>query len=60
MHYSVDVMKQGNPAWHNCYNHAVAGKFAYPTLRVVSMVPPEISFFSPFVLTSITVEPNHS
>ncbi|KAM0472245.1 hypothetical protein ACHAPX_008927 [Trichoderma viride] len=57
MHYRVDVMKSGPPVWHTCYNHAVSGKFVYPTLRVVNVTVPGKSFFSPFVLSNITVEP---
>jgi hypothetical protein len=60
MHYSVDVIKGGTGAWHNCYNHAVAGKFIYPTLRVVNVSNPAMSFFSPFILTQIKIEVNHS
>ncbi|KAM0265355.1 hypothetical protein ACHAQJ_000196 [Trichoderma viride] len=60
MHYIVDVLKSGAPAWHNCYNHAVAGKYIYPTLRVVNVSAPAMSFLSPFMLTHIKVEVNHS
>ncbi|PTB44886.1 hypothetical protein M441DRAFT_183656 [Trichoderma asperellum CBS 433.97] len=60
MQYSVDVMKQGPPVWHTCYNHTVSGKYLYPTLRVVNVTVPDISFFSPFVLNHIKVEPQHS
>ncbi|KKP01760.1 hypothetical protein THAR02_06139 [Trichoderma harzianum] len=59
MHYSVDVMKRNVPSWHNCYNHAVAGKYLYPTLRVVSSSVPGMTFFSPFTLRGIKVEVNH-
>ncbi|RFU76397.1 hypothetical protein TARUN_5839 [Trichoderma arundinaceum] len=60
MHYSVDVMKNGVPVWHNCYNHAVAGNLIYPTLRVVSVSAPGMSFYSPFVLRGIKIEVNQS
>ncbi|KAH0497510.1 hypothetical protein TgHK011_004809 [Trichoderma gracile] len=59
MQYVVDVLKSPAPAWHNCFNHAVAGKLLYPTLRVVTSSLPGMAFFSPFVLKDIKVAVNH-
>ncbi|KAL6802615.1 hypothetical protein GGI42DRAFT_353736 [Trichoderma sp. SZMC 28013] len=59
MRYSVDVFKNNDlPAWHNCFNHAVAEKINYPTLRVVNISVPGVSFFSPFMLRDIKLEVN--
>ncbi|KAL7916528.1 hypothetical protein GGI35DRAFT_473805 [Trichoderma velutinum] len=58
MHYSVDLMKRNVPSWHSCYNHTVAGKYRYPTLRVVSSSVPGLTHFSPFTLRGIKIEVN--
>lgn len=60
MRYSVDVLKNNNvPAWHNCFNHAIAGKISYPTLRVVTISAPGVAFLAPFMLMDIKLEVNH-
>ncbi|ETS03294.1 hypothetical protein M419DRAFT_128586 [Trichoderma reesei RUT C-30] len=45
IHYIVDVLKRPAPAWHNCFNHAIAGKLLYPTLRLVTSSLPDMAFF---------------
>ncbi|KAL6856555.1 hypothetical protein J3F83DRAFT_751970 [Trichoderma novae-zelandiae] len=59
MHYDVDVVKRSAPSWHNCFNHAVAGKLLYPTLRVVTSAAPGTAFFSPFLLEGIKLAVNN-
>ncbi|PTB70235.1 hypothetical protein BBK36DRAFT_1164787 [Trichoderma citrinoviride] len=59
MHYKVDVVKKSVPVWHSCFNHAVAGKLLYPSLRIVTSSFPGTTFFSPFLLKDIKIDVNH-